>query len=386
MYEQDIMNIRSSALAALGGNPPPPAAALGLSEKDIRGFSFVRAINAQLQGGNYDKFAPHEKEVSDAVAAKLGRPARGIFVPDDVLHRALTVGTPSSPGTGAGNMVAQDLKSFVEMVYNRTVVKQAGARVLTGLQGDVLIPKMTAGASVYWVSENTNLTAVSAQTFTQLSMRPKTLGAYSELSRKLLLQGENAENFVRQDMATRIAVEVDRVCLMGSGAPANIPTGVLSTSGIGAVDCGGVAPDHADIMALWSDCAGENFGENIAFIFNAKMAGCLMQRYYNSTAGDRALLIRDGSDFQLCGFKAFVTNQIPNTFTSAEASTGGALTAIIAGDFSNLIIGQWSGVDLLVDNTTHGLSGTVRIVMLQDIDCVVAHAEAFSATQNAATA
>jgi HK97 family phage major capsid protein len=287
-------------------------------------------------------------------------------------------------------MVAQELlsSSFIELIYKRMVVKQAGARTLTGLVGDILIPKMTGGAAVYWVAENTDLTAVSAQTFTQLSMRPKTLGAYSELSRKLLIQESlDVEALVRDDMAMQIALEIDKKSLMGSGAPSNIPTGILSTSGIGAVDCGGVAPDYADLINLWSDVAVENadFG-SLAYVFNAKMAGCLMQRYPNSTGGDTPILVGGPQNGTIIGFRTFVTNQIPNTFTSAEASTGGALTAIVFGNFNDLIIGQWSGVDILVDPYTNSAKGTVRVVMLQDMDCEVRHAESFSATQNAATA
>jgi HK97 family phage major capsid protein len=362
---------------------------IGMSDKDVNQFRFVRAINALAQG-NLGKYAPYEKEVSDATAQKLGKQAQGFFVPDDVLHRALTVGTPASPSTGAGNMVAQELlsSSFIELIYKRMVVKQAGARTLTGLVGDILIPKMTGGAAVYWVAENTDLTAVSAQTFTQLSMRPKTLGAYSELSRKLLIQESlDVEALVRDDMAMQIALEIDKKSLMGSGAPSNIPTGILSTSGIGAVDCGGVAPDYADLINLWSDVAVENadFG-SLAYVFNAKMAGCLMQRYPNGTGGDTPILVGGPQNGTIIGFRTFVTNQIPNTFTSAEASTGGALTAIVFGNFNDLIIGQWSGVDILVDPYTNSAKGTVRVVMLQDMDCEVRHAESFSATQNAATA
>lgn len=188
-------------------------------------------------------------------------------------------------------------------------------------------------------------------------------------------------------MATRIALAIDKAALMGSGAPANIPTGILSTSGIGAVDCGGVAPDYADLLGLWSDVAVENadFG-SLAYVMNAKMAACLMQRYPNTTGGDTPLLVGGPQNGTIIGFPALITNQIPNTFTSAEASTGGALTAIIFGNFNDLIIGQWSGVDVLIDPYTYSSSGTVRVVMLQDMDCEVRHAESFSATQNAATA
>lgn len=362
---------------------------LGLSDNEIKQFRFVRAING-LVNGSMDKYAPFEKEVSEAVAKKIGRNPKGFFIPNDVLNRALLVANPASPSTSAGNLVAQELmtQNFIELLYKRMVVRQAGARVLTGLVGDILLPKMTGGATTYWVAENTALTAVSAQTFTQLLMRPKTLGAYTELSRKLLIQESmDVEALVRDDMAMQIALALDKAAIMGTGAPAEIPTGILSTSGIGNVSCGGVAPDYADLIELWSDVAVENadFG-SLAYLMNAKMAGCLMQRYPNSTGGDTPILVGGPQGGRIIGFPVYVTNQIPNTFTSSDVSTGGALTAIIFGNFNDLIIGQWTGVDVSIDPYTYSTSGTVRVVMLQDVDIELRHAESFSATENAATA
>jgi HK97 family phage major capsid protein len=362
---------------------------IGLSDKDARNFSIVRAIRG-LASKDMSEIAPFELECSRAVESKTGKIAQGFFIPDDVLSRTLTVGTVSSPGTGAGNTVAQELlsSSFIDLLYNRMVIKQAGARILDGLVGDILIPKMTGGATTYWVGEDTAITAASAQTFAQVSMAPKTVGAYTDLSRKLLLQSSvGIEAMIRDDMATQIALAIDKAALMGTGAPAAIPTGVLNTSGIGTVDSGGVVPDYADLIALWSDVAVENAAiGNLGYIFNSKMAGALKQVFPNTTGGDVPVYQGDIMNGNILGLKCHVTNQIPNTFTSASISTGGALTAIIFGNWNDLIIGQWSGIDVTIDPYSNSTKGTLRIVLLQDVDVAVRHVESFSATQNAATA
>jgi HK97 family phage major capsid protein len=364
-------------------NPIP--ADIGMSPKEAKQFSIVRAINGLLSG----RFGGYEKECSDAVAKRIGKNPQGFFIPDEVLKtRVLTVGTVSSPSTGAGNLVSQDLlgSSFIELLYNAMVVKKAGARILSDLSGDVLIPKITGGAAAYWVAENTAITGASAQTFTQVSMKPKTLGAYTELSRKLLLQSSmDVEGLIRSDMAIQLALAIDKAALVGNGSGAT-PTGILNTSGVGDVSCGGTAPEYVDLLGLWSDVGNSNAAiGSLAWVFNAKMAATLKQIYPNSTGGDNPVLMGDIMNGTILGIPAYVTNQIANTFGSGDTSTSGALTAIIFGNFADLLIGQWSGVDVIVDPYTNSSSGTVRIVLLQDVDVAIRHAESFSQTSNVAT-
>ncbi len=362
-------------------NPIP--ATIGMSEKEAKKFSIVRAVNGLLSG----RFGGYEKECSDAVSKRIGKDPRGFFVPDEVLHqRVLTVGTVSSPSTGAGNLVAQDLVSFIELLYNSMVLVKAGARVLKDLKGDVLIPKLTGGAAAYWVTENSAITGASAQTFTQVSMRPKTLGVYTELARKLLIQSSmDVENLIRTDMAVQMALALDKAGLVGSGSGAT-PTGILNTSGVGDQSCAGSYPDYDDLLAIWSDVGVSNAAiGSLAWVFNAKMAATLKQVYPNTTGGDTPVLEGDIMNGTILGIPALVSNQIANTFGSGDTSTSGALTAIIFGNFADCIIGQWSGVDVIVDPYSNSTTGAVRISMFQEADIAIRHAESFSQTSNAAT-
>jgi hypothetical protein len=60
-------------------------------------------------------------------------------------------------------------------------------------------------------------------------------------------------------------------------------------------------------------------------------------------------------------------------------------SAIIFGNFADLIIGMWGGLDLMVDPYTGSTAGTVRVVTLQDVDIAVRRAESFSAMVDALT-
>jgi HK97 family phage major capsid protein len=357
---------------------------IGLTEKQKGQFMIVRAVRALVEN-NWD-LAPFEKECSDAVAKKLGKSAQGFFVPDDVLchelgidKRDLTVGTP----TAGGNLVATDLlaASFIDLLRNKMVVRQMGATILSGLVGNVAIPRQTGAATAYWVTEG-NAPTESQQAFDQVTMTPKTVGAFTDISRKLIIQSSvGIEALVRNDLAKVTAIEIDRAAINGSGSGAE-PTGILNTSGIGNVGTSPGVPTYAQVIELWSDIAAENadFGD-LGYLTNPLVCAKLMQTFTNTTYGEVPVWMGGPGDGSMIGYKAKVTNQIPSNLGSSTGASSGdqVLSAMIFANWADLLIGEWSGLDILIDPYTHSTSGTVRIVVLQDVDIAVRHPESFSA-------
>lgn len=362
---------------------PQPTAEIGMSEKEARHFSFMRAINALANPGDRkaQEAAAFEREASDAYASKLGRAAQGFFVPVEVQKRDLTVGTNSA----GGYTVSTDLlaSSFIDVLRNRMMVMNMGAQLLTGLVGNIAIPRQTGGATAYWVAESGSPTE-SAQTFDQVTMSPKTVGAYVDISRKLMLQSSvDVEAFVRNDLATVLALAIDLAALHGTGA-SNQPTGIAATSGIGSVAGGtnGLAPTWAHIIELESDVAVANADVGrMGYLTNAKVRGKLKATQKVATYGDS--FIWDAGDMPLNGYKAGVSNQVASNLTKGTSS--GVCSAIFFGNWADLIIGNWNTLDLMVDPFTGSTSGTVRVVGLQDVDIAVRHAESFSAMLDALT-
>lgn len=367
-----------------------PTADIGLTEREARRFSMVRAIAALAATGAESRkareAAAFEIECSQAVADKIGREARGVFVPNEVQQRDLVVGTT----TAGGHLVSTDLlaSSFIDLLRNRMSVMRAGAQMLTGLQGNIAIPRMTGAATAYWVTEG-NAPTESQQAFDQVTMSPKTVGAFTDLSRKLLLQSSvDVEGLVRRDLATVLGLEIDRVALNGSGS-APQPRGVLQTTRIGAVVGGanGLAPTWAHIVELWSDVAAANadFGTT-GFVTNSKVIGKLMTtEKATGTAQFVCPGFPDASGVtSIAGARAVVSNQVPSNLTKGTSS--GVCSAIAFGNWADLIIGMWGVLDLMVDPYSNSTSGTVRVVALQDVDVAVRHAESFSAMLDALTA
>lgn len=368
-------------------NKPVESAEIGMSKKEAQNFSFIRALNALANPGDRkaQESAKFEREASDAFAAKYSRSAQGFYVPIEVQKRDLVVGTPTAGGNTVDTLLLAN--NFIDLLRNRMMVTRMGAQVLGGLTGSIAIPRQTGGATAYWVAESGAPTE-SQQAFDQVTMAPKTLGAFTDISRKLLLQSSlDVEAFVRNDLATVVALAIDSAAISGTGA-SNQPTGILSTSGIGDVAGGtnGLAPTWAHIVELWSDLAIANadFG-SLGVLTNAKVIGKLMGTL--KSAGVAGYIVEDfpGADgiVNVSGLRGGVSNQVPSNLTKGTSS--GVCSAIISGNWNDLIIGQWGALDLTVDPYSNSTSGTVRVVALQDVDVAVRHPESFSAMKDALT-
>ena len=382
---QSVDQFRTAVLENMGTAPVVDAdASVGMSERDLKDYSFVRAINALANPTDRraQEAAAFEFECSAAASSKTRKQPHGILVPDDVLRhsqRDLSVGTD----TAGGNTVATDLAtgSFIELLRNSMATVDAGAMVLEGLVGDIAIPRQTGGATAYWVAEAAAVTE-SQQAFDQVALAPNTIGGMTDYSRKLLLQSSiGIEQFVRNDLATVIAIELDRAGINGSGAGAE-PTGILGTSGIGDVAGGanGLAPAWSHIVDIKSDVAVANAKRGaLRWILNSATIGKLEKTEKASSTGQ---FIYDEGTGRLAGFPVTESNQMPANLTKGS---GTALSALLFGNFADLIIGMWGGLDLLVDPYTGGAAGTVRVIAHQDVDIAVRHAASFAAMQDAIT-
>lgn len=356
---------------------------LGLSEREVKEFSFLRVIQAMQTGKR--SLAGYEFELSDAVAKKVGKEARGIWVPMDVMsHRDLTVGTPSAGGYLKGTTHM----SFIEVLRNKMIMRQLGAIIMDGLVGDIAIPSLETATVGYWITENSNITTEGAPTFGQASLSPKTVGAYVDLSRKLVNQSSpSVEQIIRNDLASVIAIAVDTAAISGSSA-SNQPTGILNTSSIGAVAGGtdGAAPTWAHIVELETDVSVANADVgNLAYLTNAKVRGKLKGVFKNATYGE--IPVWENGPMSgvgmVNGYNAYVTNSVPSNLT--KNSSGAVCSAIIFGNFADIILGFWGALDINIDTSTGGIAGITRLIAFQDCDVAVRHAGSFSAMQDALT-
>lgn len=352
------------------GSQPAQTSDVGMTPQEVRRFSFNRLLTA-LAAPPTDRAAREaaafELEASEAAIRAQGRSLRGnaqATIPMDVLYgqRDLVAGT----STMGGYTVGTDLIGFVDLLKNRTHVIQAGATVLSGLQGLVAIPTLATSATAYWVAENVAPTE-GALVFGQLTMSPKMLGAYVDVSRRLINQSSiDAENLVRNELVSQCAIALDLAALNGAGTGSE-PSGILASTSVGTVTAGtnGGAPTWQNIVDLESAVANANADRgSLSYFINSKTRG-KFKTVTKSTSAVTGFLWDNGAT-PVNGYAAYVTNQLPSNGTKGTSS--GICSAGIFGNFADLMIGQWGGVDLMVDPYTGSNAGTLRVVCLQDVD------------------
>ena len=366
--EADWLEFHEEALKAF---PQPraitkedPNPSEGMREKDIANYSIIRAINGMIGTYKGRPFDGLEREMSDEIGRKHQRAANsfGFFIPHDVVaHRTLT-STGSFASAGALVQVGPQGQSMIDLYRNQMHVVALGARVLSGLQGTLAIPRQTGGATVAWLSETATITA-SDQTVGQLTLTPHRLAAATAFSTQLLAQASpDCESFVRDDLMKVLAVEKDRVALLGTGA-AGEPLGIYNTPNIAAT---------VDITATASITYAEavQFETNVA-AGNADLGslGYMTSVYIRGTARVTPKFANTGlplwENNQLGSYPARATNQLTAT------------PSVIFGNWNDLIIGDWAAPEIIVDPYSLSMQNQIRIVVHQLTDIGIRHPKSF---------
>jgi HK97 family phage major capsid protein/HK97 family phage prohead protease len=360
---KSIEQFRGELLDVIGSDKPLENENIGLTNKEIRQFSVVRAIAALANPSDrrLREAAAFEFEVSEAAAQRYGRGAQGVMLPTDILGvwGKRDLNTSDDNEIVATNLLANE---FIDVLRNSSSVMQAGARMLPGLVGNVAIPKKTAASSGGWISSEGGAASESEPTFGTVSMSPKNIGAFTDMTRQLILQSTPAiEQLVRDDLTQALALAIDKGALEGSGSSGQ-PTGILNTSGVNKPTAFAAAvPTFAEMVALETAVAEDNalFG-NLAYITDAATYGGLKTKAKDAGSG---MFVLEGG--QANGYNVIRTQQ----------STAGN---VYFGNFADCLIGMWGGLDLTVDPYTASSTGTVRVVALQTVDVALRNAVSFA--------
>lgn len=367
----DLAEFQSVLLSKVGtpASQGSRAKDVGLSDKEKEQFSFLRLIRALAMphDASVREAAGFELEACAAAAAKAGRTSRGMSIPAEVLRTALQRDLVVGTASAGGNLVSTDLlaSSFIDLLRNRMAMVRMGARTLTGLVGDVAIPRQSGAGTAYWVAESGAPTE-SQQTVDQVTMQPKTVGAYTDFSRKLLLQSSiDVEAMVRSDLAMVLGLEIDRVALYGTGA-SNQPAGLKIATGLNTVDLAAATPTYAEVVSMETLVAADNADiGTLAYLVNATGRGGLKGATKDSGSGQ--FVWEAGNTVN--GYRAEVSNQVESG-------------DFWYGNWADVMIGYWSGLDILVDPYSNSTSGTIRVVALQDVDVAFRHGESFTRANN----
>lgn len=361
-------------------------ASQNLNDKEratVASFSFSRAINEYLKNGrNADAITGLEGEMHKEAILELRNSGvvtktrfDGFGVPLMVLEnsRASTGQNVTTAGDG-GNLVQTEPYLFIESLKNALILPELGARFLTGLVGNLPLLKGGSFTSAF-VAEG-SAASFTKEAFTKATMTPKNLMVAGAISKQLLVQTNNiAEMLIRDELIAAIARGIQNAAINGAGTPA--PTGILATSGIGSVVMGtdGLAMDWASIVKLETEIYQDNVMGEIAYLINAKTRGKLKTTL--KASGVSGYIMENN---EINGYKTAMSNVVPSDITKAGGSN---LSAVIAGVWSELFIGLWGGLDIVVDPYTRADYNEVKLVVNQFADVALRNAEAFAACKDA---
>lgn len=350
---------------------------IGMNQKEVRSYSLMKAIREACAPTGLTGL---EKEAHEATAKLAQRSAQGFFVPFDVqvarsgadsqaiaALRSMIRGLQATVASTGGYTVGTDVlgASMIEILNNMTVLNQLGARTLSGLQGDVAIPRVSGGATVYWLAEGVAVTP-STQAFQSVGLKPKRVAAQTAFSKQLLAQSSiDVEGFVRSDLMERLAIEKDRVGIRGTGAGGE-PIGIVNTSGVNTVTFG-AAPTWAKVVSFETKVAEDNalLGA-LAYLTTPGVKGT----WKTTTKVSNTASFLWGENNQVNGYPAVATNQV-------------ASDRVIYGNFRDLLFGDWAGMDVVVDPYTRAGYGEILVTVQMLMDVAIRHAESFCVSTDA---
>jgi len=323
---------------------------IGMSNNERGQYSLSRAILAAAD----NRLDGIELEAHRELEKRFGKPAQGFYAPNDVLKRDLT----ATAGDTGDKLVATVKPEMIEALKAQPIVAQLGARLLTGLSSNVTIPK--AGTqTAYWTDETDSGSALSESTMTigSISLSPKRVAAYSELSKQLLAQSSfDVESMVRDDLVYQLNLAFDAVAIDGGGT--NQPSGVLDASGLhgqtGGQNWQNVIDAEADVMSTHA-LAG-----SLAYVTTPAVMATLKG---TEKASNTAQFV--WQDNRINGYPAVATTQMTADHT-------------VFGDWSQVVLAEFgSGVDIVADPYSLALTGMIRVHAARLVDVGVRHGAAF---------
>lgn len=344
-----------------------PPTELGLTRREAKNFSIVRAVNAYVSKDW--KKAGFELECSRAIQDRMNREPKGFFVPLEVqhdmgaayLHRAdpMSAGNPTYGGFLVGTEHRADL--FIEALRATTIAAQAGVVYLPGLTGNIDIPKRTSNATFAWIREGQDVTLTNFAVGV-VSATPATLTGGIEMTRRSLQQSNPAvEALVRMDLVDGAALALDLAIFEGDGVTA--PRGIAGHPEINTVSVStDTTPTWDEIVQFETEVATDNaLSGSLAYVTTPAIVGKLKT---TAKASGQGGFIAD-PDGTVNGYRCLRSTQL-------------ATNRLLFGNWRMIMVCFWGVLDIKPDEATKAASGGLVIRAFQDADVVVRHGKAFA--------
>ena len=339
-------------------------------KKDIRRFSISKFLRQALPGETMDGIeAEMAQEGKREFAESIKGSAEGVFLPSTLL-RTYYYTNASESGYGQA-FIEQTALTYIGKLRNATLGRKLGVRYLDGLQGQIAF--VTGGADAAWVAEEA---AASKQkpAYSKAVMSPKRLQVLQGVTYDLMHQSSKAlDDLIMEDFVKAHAVALDAAIFTGSGSSGQ-PTGVLAAANTNsiAIDTNGGPLTYALLVQMETEVGIDNglLDDTLAYVSNAKVQGKL--KTIPQIAGYPYYLMNDG---KVNGYPFYMSNAIPSNLT--KGSSEGVCSAAVFGNWSEVLVGSWGGLQIIVDPYTAKANGVLEISAAAYHDILVRTPAAF---------
>lgn len=314
-------------------------------------YSLVRAFQSLI---NPKVDASYERQVSDDLAQRSG-----LYPSANSIMLSFRDGEfNGGAGVGAG-MIGTDHRAdlFIQSLRTRMGVKNA--TVLTGLVGNVDIPTQT-GAVTVGIGAMNSTSSKTKPTVGSTTFTPKKFSAYVDIGEDLLAQGNpDAIAFVIDDLQAQLARKLDLSILTGNADPEIL--GVDGTTGVQTkviANMGSIT--WADILDMYGKVADYEIEDgDLAWISKGVTKANFMG--ISKDTGSGRFLVEDD---KMNGFPVNVC---------------GGLTAndLYLGVWKNVIVGNWGGLEIKIDDKSGIKSGTITVLARLYADIAITNPASF---------
>lgn len=305
-------------------------------------FSLVKAINDVVNNRNINEDALNVIEMGATEMRKSGLSYSGqIQLPVEERGDAVA----ATVATDGKEIVATDKLNILSPLMGKSILAEAGATFLTGLVGNISIPNYT-GSTCGWKGE---LEAADngKGTFGSVELSPKRLTAYIDISKQFLTQDSvGAEEMLRADIVNSLVAKLEQTIFGDAAGDTTKPAGIFNGAEVAAPSYQGVCEAEAAV----TDYSGEK-----RFVMSPTAKSAFKQATISGTKSDLRLLLEDG---EVDGY--------PVSDSSNVVAGGYAF-----GDFSELVVAQWGGIDIVVDPYTLATKNAIRLVINAYFDAKV---------------
>jgi HK97 family phage major capsid protein len=350
--------------------------------RDLSKYSLLKVVRSMSGGAPLDGIEREMHQQAVAEARSLGQDVNGVGIPQMLLNRRdNSITQPTQPEDGSAVKAVDTVRPIIDLARPKSVLRALGATFLTGLVGDIGVPSLSQGAKSTFKGEIETLDK-SNQKFKDAKMTPHRMGTWVRRSKQFLAQtSPGIEALLRADLEKSVVQELERVAINGDGQD-NEPLGILNYSDILQLVLGanGAAPDRDTLVLLEALVEGQNLAlDSSGYLINVATKAKLKRTKVDEGSG----LFLMNSNTELNGYPVQVTTNVPRDLSKGTSNS--KLSSAIFGDWSQLLIGQWGGLDITVDNITLAKQGQVEIIIQTFHDVLAAQPKAFAAVKDLLT-